>query len=69
MAAANGQDPRLIGADHKALQQLGVFVELHVEQGRGLADLEPARGHRLLHPGPRPLEAALTAKATTPEPR
>ena len=39
VAAANGQDPRLVGADYKALQQLGVFVELHVEQGRGLADL------------------------------
>lgn len=33
VAAASGQDPRLIGADYKALQQLGVFVELHVEQG------------------------------------
>ena len=39
VAAANGQDPRLVGADYKTLQQLGVFVELHVEQGRGLADL------------------------------
>ncbi|HEU4666563.1 MAG TPA: allantoate amidohydrolase [Arthrobacter sp.] len=39
IAAANGQDPRLVGADYKTLQQLGVFVELHVEQGRGLSDL------------------------------
>ncbi|AXJ11623.1 allantoate amidohydrolase [Arthrobacter sp. PM3] len=39
VAAANGQDPRFIGPDRKALQQIGVFVELHVEQGRGLADL------------------------------
>jgi N-carbamoyl-L-amino-acid hydrolase len=39
VAAANGQDPRLIGADYKALQQLGMFVELHVEQGRGLIEL------------------------------
>jgi N-carbamoyl-L-amino-acid hydrolase len=39
VAAANGQDPRFIGADHNVLQQLGVFVELHVEQGRGLVDL------------------------------
>ncbi|WP_436058658.1 allantoate amidohydrolase [Arthrobacter sp. LjRoot78] len=39
VAAANGQDPRFIGADHKTLQQLGMFVELHVEQGRGLIDL------------------------------
>ncbi|VXC27188.1 N-formylglutamate deformylase [Arthrobacter sp. 9AX] len=40
VAAANGQDPRLIGADYKTLQQLGLFVELHVEQGRGLIDLD-----------------------------
>lgn len=39
VAAANGQDPRFIGADYEALQQLGMFVELHVEQGRGLIDL------------------------------
>ncbi|OUM44902.1 allantoate amidohydrolase [Arthrobacter sedimenti] len=40
VAAANGQDPRRIGADPAALDQLGVFVELHVEQGRGLIDLD-----------------------------
>ncbi|MBB6407279.1 allantoate amidohydrolase [Arthrobacter sp. AZCC_0090] len=40
VAAANGQDPRFIGADLEALQQLGMFVELHVEQGRGLIDLD-----------------------------
>ncbi len=39
VAAASGQDPRFIGADTQTLQQLGVFVELHVEQGRGLIDL------------------------------
>ncbi|WP_308159863.1 allantoate amidohydrolase [Arthrobacter sp. ISL-5] len=39
VAAANGQDPRFIGADYKTLRQLGLFVELHVEQGRGLIDL------------------------------
>ncbi|GAB2735785.1 allantoate amidohydrolase [Arthrobacter bambusae] len=39
VAAANGQDPRYIGADRTTLQQLGLFVELHVEQGRGLVDL------------------------------
>ena len=39
VAAANGQDPRFIGPDYMALQQLGMFVELHVEQGRGLIDL------------------------------
>ncbi|MEE2568820.1 allantoate amidohydrolase [Pseudarthrobacter sp. J64] len=40
VAAAGGQDPRFIGADPAALAQLGMFVELHVEQGRGLIDLE-----------------------------
>lgn len=40
VAAANGQDPRFIGADLETLQQLGMFVELHVEQGRGLIDLD-----------------------------
>ena len=39
VAAANGQDPRFIGPDFRALQRLGLFVELHVEQGRGLIDL------------------------------
>ena len=38
VAAASGQDPRFIGADYRTLQQLGMFVELHVEQGRGLID-------------------------------
>ncbi|MHA7179614.1 allantoate amidohydrolase [Arthrobacter sp. MDB2-24] len=39
-ARANGQDPTRIGADDGILGQLGVFVELHVEQGRGLIDLD-----------------------------
>jgi N-carbamoyl-L-amino-acid hydrolase len=39
-AASQGQDPGLIGVDERTLAQLGVFVELHVEQGRGLIDLE-----------------------------
>lgn len=39
VAAANGQDPRHIGADYTTLQQIGMFLELHVEQGRGLVDL------------------------------
>lgn len=32
-----GLDPRFIGADRVALERIGVFVELHVEQGRQLA--------------------------------
>ncbi|MGJ0383877.1 allantoate amidohydrolase [Paenarthrobacter nicotinovorans] len=38
-AKANGLDPRFIGRDELLLSQIGAFVELHVEQGRGLIDL------------------------------
>ncbi|HSK27536.1 MAG TPA: allantoate amidohydrolase [Jiangellales bacterium] len=34
-----GHDPRHLGADRDRLARLGAYVELHVEQGRGLADL------------------------------
>ncbi|GAA1255563.1 allantoate amidohydrolase [Sphaerisporangium rubeum] len=36
---AAGADPGVIGRDEEALARIGVFVELHVEQGRGLVDL------------------------------
>ena len=35
----NGLDPSLMGADPDAVERIGAFVELHVEQGRGLVDL------------------------------
>lgn len=35
-----GQDPTHIGPDQESLDRVGVFVELHVEQGRGLIDLD-----------------------------
>jgi N-carbamoyl-L-amino-acid hydrolase len=38
-AAAAGVDPGAIGRDEERLAALGCFVELHVEQGRALADL------------------------------
>lgn len=38
-AARAGLDPAHIGRDDDALRRIGVFVELHVEQGRGLVDL------------------------------
>ncbi|QKJ21271.1 allantoate amidohydrolase [Microbacterium hominis] len=38
-AAAHGLDPRRVGRDDEALARIGVFIELHVEQGRGLIDL------------------------------
>lgn len=40
VARANGLDPRFVGKDEKLLGQIGAFVELHVEQGRGLIDLD-----------------------------
>lgn len=40
VARAAGEDPELIGADPERLARLDAFVELHVEQGRGLADLD-----------------------------
>ena len=38
-AARQGLDPHHIGPDRQALDRIGVFLELHVEQGRGLIDL------------------------------
>jgi beta-ureidopropionase / N-carbamoyl-L-amino-acid hydrolase len=37
--AAAGLDPEAVGPDPERLGRLAAFVELHVEQGRGLADL------------------------------
>jgi len=34
-----GADASAVGRDDETLRRVGVFVELHVEQGRGLADL------------------------------
>ncbi|HZG92338.1 MAG TPA: Zn-dependent hydrolase [Pseudonocardia sp.] len=36
--ARAGLDARHVGRDEEALRRVGTFVELHVEQGRGLAD-------------------------------
>ena len=38
-ARAAGLDPRHVGRDGTALERIGVFLELHVEQGRGLIGL------------------------------
>lgn len=40
VAAAAGLDPRFLGPDPDTLDGIGTFVELHVEQGRGLIDLD-----------------------------
>lgn len=37
---AVGRDPDRVGPDPEALRRVGQFVELHVEQGRGLAELD-----------------------------
>lgn len=39
LSAKAGLDPAHMGADLERLGQLGAFIELHVEQGRGLIDL------------------------------
>jgi N-carbamoyl-L-amino-acid hydrolase len=39
LLARNGGDPSLVGPDPESLGRIGAFVELHVEQGRGLVDL------------------------------
>lgn len=38
--AAAGHDPGSAGRDEETLRRIGTFVELHVEQGRGLAELD-----------------------------
>ncbi|TCP51933.1 N-carbamoyl-L-amino-acid hydrolase [Tamaricihabitans halophyticus] len=43
-AAYAGLDPAALGADERLLGNLGCFIELHVEQGRGLIDQSAAVG-------------------------
>ncbi|WP_219416226.1 allantoate amidohydrolase [Pseudonocardia nigra] len=38
--ARAGHDPGHLGRDEETLRRIGTFVELHVEQGRGLVDLD-----------------------------
>jgi N-carbamoyl-L-amino-acid hydrolase len=38
-ASAAGLDPQHLGRDAETLGRIGLFIELHVEQGRGLIDL------------------------------
>jgi N-carbamoyl-L-amino-acid hydrolase len=39
-----GRDPESLGAEPDRLARIGAFVELHVEQGRGLIDMDAAIG-------------------------
>jgi N-carbamoyl-L-amino-acid hydrolase len=41
---AAGADPTSLGRDDQALSRIGVFVELHVEQGRALVELDAPVG-------------------------
>src|SRR4051812_29750104 len=41
---AAGLDPARVGRDEEALGRIGKFVELHVEQGRGLVDMSAPVG-------------------------
>ncbi|MFD2091077.1 allantoate amidohydrolase [Blastococcus deserti] len=41
---ACGRDPGTLGADEEALRRIGTFLELHVEQGRGLVHADGGRG-------------------------
>ena len=42
--AEAGRDPQLIGPDPELLGRIGAFVELHIEQGRALVDLDAPLG-------------------------
>jgi N-carbamoyl-L-amino-acid hydrolase len=42
--AAAGHDPGQVGPDKEALRRVGTFVELHVEQGKGLVDAREGEG-------------------------
>jgi N-carbamoyl-L-amino-acid hydrolase len=42
--SAVGQDPGAVGRDEDALRRIGTFLELHVEQGRGLVHVDGGRG-------------------------
>lgn len=42
VARGHGLDPRHVGSDQEALARIGDFVELHVEQGKGLGQSGPA---------------------------
>ncbi|MEI6372943.1 MAG: allantoate amidohydrolase [Actinomycetes bacterium] len=42
--SAAGHDPRGLGADPERVARIGEFIELHIEQGRGLVEGEAAVG-------------------------
>jgi beta-ureidopropionase / N-carbamoyl-L-amino-acid hydrolase len=42
--SAAGHDPSQVGPDERALRRVATFVELHVEQGKGLVDAREGEG-------------------------
>jgi N-carbamoyl-L-amino-acid hydrolase len=42
--SSSGRDPLALGRDDEALRRVGTFLELHVEQGRALADVHDGQG-------------------------
>ncbi|PVE18447.1 allantoate amidohydrolase [Arthrobacter sp. Bz4] len=44
VSRAHGLDPKHLGRDEEALRTIGDFIELHVEQGRALIDLDSPVG-------------------------
>ena len=67
--SGTGIDPDLVGPDPDGLGRIASFVELHVEQGRGLVDLsEPVSiGRSIIGHGRWKLR--FTVRATMPERR
>ena len=51
---AAGRDPELLGPDPDTLGRIGAYVELHIEQGRALADLDPDTSAVAIGTGIRP---------------
>ena len=51
---AAGRDPGRLGPDDEALRRVGAYVELHIEQGRALADLDPDTSVVAIGTGIRP---------------
>ena len=64
-----GSRPEQLGADATLADRVGVFVELHVEQGRALVDLRPPGRRRVVDLAARPMAVRRSAaRPTTPAP-
>ena len=64
-----GVDPTAVGRDDEALRLVGTFIELHVEQGRGLVDLDRPIAVGVVDPRPHGRwRLDWPARPTMPEP-